>query len=408
MAGEVTAVLEVGTTRIRCLLGEMREDGSVLVVSRVETGSRGIRKGEIANRDEAISSVRKALKAAEADFRKSIHLVVLVMSGGETCSKRSTGVHRIADPEDNRAQEVLPQDVHDVVAAASKVVLPENRIRLHTVQQFFKVDDINNVVDPLGMACEELRVDVLTIHGKRSAVDNFQKLIADIPIACADAVFSGLGAAMAVADDALKQVGVLVLDLGGGTTDYLLYHEGMVQTCGSFAVGGNHITNDIAVGLHIPRRQAEELKTKEGSALSNLMERDRSISIPSVSRGFNGKIVRALTLNAIIQERMDEIFMLVKGEIDRTCPNVPLGGGVLLTGGGAHLRGARDLGQKVFNVQCSFGKPFDVHGLPSSQSGPDYASLIGAVRYAETLEKQAGPPSRWKRFLRMVWGRDDG
>ncbi len=404
MVIESTAVLEIGTGTVRVMVGDLRDDGVVSVTAIGEAESRGIRKGEIINRDDAIACVRKAIKAAEENLRKSIHSVILVTSGGQALAKKSTGIHKLVDASDNMLAEVIEADVAEVVEIARKVALPENRIKLHTLQQYFQLDDTMNITDPVGMAGEQLLVDMLTIHGKRSAVDNFRKIVDDVPIACTDAVFSGLCAARAVVNDEQKRAGVLVVDVGSGTTDFALYHDGFMQAAGSFAVGGDHVTNDIAIGLKIPTSQAEYIKLKEGSALTNLMERDHNISIPAATQGFSGKMVRAVTLNTIINARMEEIFSLVKDQIDLQCPNVPLSAGVLLTGGGAFLNGARDLGQKVFNVPCMHGKPFDVQGLSSAKDGPLYASLVGAIRYAASLRVIENKPSLGQRIIHLFWG----
>ena len=398
------AVLEIGTTTVRVMVGEVREDGEVSVIAIGETGSRGIRKGEIINRDDAIKSIRNAIKAAEENGRKSIHSVMLITSGGGAEAKKSTGIHKLVDPMDNQLSEVGQEDVDEVVEIARRVALPENRIKLHTLQQYFQVDDTINVTNPIGMASEELRVDMLTIHGKRSAVDNFRKIVDDAPIQCNDAVFGGLCSAVAVLNDEQKKAGVLVIDIGGGTTDFTLYHDGFIQAAGSFPVGGDHITNDISVGLQIPIGQAEAVKVKDGSALTNLMERDHNISIPAASQAFSGKMVRAVTLNTIVNARMEEIFSLVKERIDLECPNVPLSAGVLLTGGGSFLNGVRDLGQKVFNVPCTHGKPYFVHGLPSAKTGPLYAAHVGAMRYAASLKTVVEKPPFGKRLMNALWG----
>ncbi len=404
MSLEATAVLEVGTSTVRVMVGEVRDDGVVTIVGIGEADSLGIRKGEITNRDEAIACVRKAIKNAEKNWRKSIRSVMLITSGGQAEAKKSTGIHRVVDPADNQLAEVDETDVAEVVEIARRISLPENRIRLHTLEQYFQIDDTLNVTSPVGMACEELRVDMLTVHGKRSAVDNFKKLVDDVPIACTDAAFSGLCASMAVVSEEQKKAGVLLIDIGGGTTDFVLCYDGFVLTAGSFSVGGDHVTNDISVGLQIPLSQAEYIKKKEGCGLTNLMERDHNISIPAVSQGFGGKMVRAITLNTIINARMDEIFTLVKEQVDRQCPNVPLSAGVVLTGGGAFLTGARDLGQKVFNVPCLLGKPFDVQGLSTAKEGPMYACPIGAIRYAASLRTVEERPSLRHRVLKVLWG----
>ncbi len=408
MALEAMAVLEIGTSMIRVVVGELRDDGIVTVIGIGEAESKGIRKGEIVNRDDAIKCVRQALKAAEENRRKNIHSVMLVTSGGEARAKTSTGIHKLVDPADNQLSEVTEEDLEIVIENARKVALPENRIKLHTLQQYFQVDDMINVTHPVGLASAELRVDMLTIHGKRSSVDNFRKIVDDAPIECSDAVFSGLCSALAVVSDEQKKAGVLVIDIGGGTTDFALFHDGFVQAAGSFAVGGNHVTNDIAVGLQIPLSQAEYIKKKEGSALTNLMERDHNISLPAASQGFSGKMVRAVTLNTIINARMDEIFTLVKDQIDFQCPNVPLSAGVLLTGGGAFLNGARDLGQKVFNVPCLHGKPFDVQGLPSSSESPLFAAHVGAIRYAASLRKVEEKATFGRKLMKIFWGGSHG
>ena len=403
MGIETTAVLEIGTHSVRVLAGELREDGIVSVVGIGEAESRGIRKGEIINRDHAIASVRAAIKAAEGNLRKSIHSVVLITSGGQAGSKSSTGILKLVDPADNQLSEVAPEDIDEIVEVARKVALPENRIKLHTLQQYFQLDDMVKVAGPVGLAGEELRLDMLTIHGKRSTVENFRKIVDDVPIDCADAVFSGLCSAIAVLSDEQKKAGALVIDLGGGTTDFVLYHDGLVQAAASFAVGGEHVTNDISVGLRIPSDQAEYVKKHDGSALTNLMERDHNISIPA-TKGFSGKMVRAVTLNTVINARMDEIFTLVKNHIDRHCPNVPIGAGVLLVGGGAFLNGARDLGQKVFNAPCSHGKPFDVQGLPSAKDAPRYAAHVGCIRYAASLRQTEEKPTLGQRLAKIFWG----
>lgn len=384
MAIETTAVLEIGTGTVQVMVGEVLADGSVSVVGHGETVSRGIRKGEIVDRKIVIEDVRDALKKAEENMRGSIHSIHLLTSGGGTESKISTGTLRLVDPNDNRRVEVSEDDVAELVEISRRIALPESRIRLHTLKQFFQVDDLVDLAGPVGMEGEELRLDMLTLHGKRSTVDNLHKIVEDVPVQCNDAVFSGLCSAMAVLSDEQKKAGALVIDVGSGTTDFVLFYDGVVRFAASFGVGGDHVTNDVSVGLNIPVTQAEQHKIKDGNALTNLMERDHNISIPA-QQGFPSKMVRAVMLNIIINARMEEIFMMVKTAVDQACPNTPLGAGVLLTGGGAFLTGARDLGQKVFNVTCSYGKPFDVHGLPAAKDAPRYAAPVGCIRYVASL-----------------------
>jgi cell division protein FtsA len=402
MASEAIAVLEIGTHKIRVVVGEVREDGVVSIIGIGEAPSQdGIRKGEILNRDQALSDIRIALKAAEESLHRSIHSVHLITSGGETDSRPTSASLRLASAEENHYAEITPEDVEEVLELARRVALPQSRIRLHGFQQYFHLDDMSKIIDPVGLAGEELRVDMLTLHGKRSTVDNFQKMVEDIPIECSDAFFSALCSAQAILNDEQKKAGVLVIDLGAGTTDMVLYYDGIIQTAASFAVGGDHVANDIMVGLGISSAQAEHLKLHEGSALSNLLERDHNISIPA-ERGFSGKMVRAATLNTIINARMEELFTLVKDHIEERCPAASLGAGVLLTGGGAFLNGARDLGQKIFNAPCSLGKPLEVQGLQSIKDLPLYAAHIGAIRYATSIQEK-NPDSSWKKRIQKFF-----
>jgi len=397
-----TVVLEIGTSQIRLLAGEIRDDGALDIAGTFKLKSKGIRKGEIQDRDSAIETLREAIKAMEGILHKSIHAVYLVTSAGGVQSTVYTGCLNLVDADENLPQEIYEEDIEEVIELARKVPLPENRVKLHTLQQYFQVDDTYGVTHPQNMTGSELRLDMLTIHGKRSTVHNFQKLVDDVPIICTDAVFSGLCSALAVLPDEQKEVSTLVIDLGAGSTDFVIYSNGIVQTAGSIPVGGEHITNDISIGLTISTQQAEAVKKRDGSALTNRLERERTISIPA-QQAFSARMIRALTLNTIISARMEETFSFVKEHIDHDCPNISLSGGVLLTGGGAHLTGIRDLGEKIFNVPCSLGKPFDIHGLPAKES-LQFATLIGCIRYADSLKLPEEAPSRLKKILQFIWG----
>ena len=405
MTNDVIAALEIGTSMIRSVVCEIRDDDSISVLALSEVKSNGIRKGEIFDRNEVIDSVRHALKELELNYRKNINAIIISLSGGNTECYFSDAVSRIADPNENIPQEILQDDIVDLSNIAKRVALPSSRIKLHSFNQYFKVDDIDNVVNPLGMTCESLSLQVLTVHGKQSIVENFQKLVADVPIDCIEAIYSGLSSALAVTTEAMRKTGVVVIDIGGGTTDYCIYHDNILKLCGTFTVGGDHITNDIAAGLQIPVENAEEVKIREGNALLNLMERDRNISLPSTNNGFSGKIIRAITLNTIIEARMKEIFQLVKSDIDHKLPSLPLSGGILITGGGSYLNGARDLSQKIFNLPSMIGKPRDTQGLPSVNDGPRFSALIGAIRYFKNHEKKMTKSSNLKKILNLFWGK---
>jgi len=407
MANEDVIVLEIGTGTVRALAGKVLDDGEVLISGIGEAPSRGVRKGEIVNRDDVIGCVREALSELETNGRSVVQSVVLATSGGETRGKIGRGAVRLVEPGINQKTQVTETDVEEAMANARKTALSENRIRLHTLKRCFELDDVAKVDDPIGMTGEELRAEMLLLHGKRSAVENLRKLVEDVPVTCSDAVFSGMCSGLAVANSEQRRSGVLTIDLGEGTTDYALFFDDALQAAGSLPVGGAHVTSDVAAALKIPLLQAERIKCKEASAVINLLERERTIPIPAES-GFSGKVVRSVTLNVVTNARMEEIFMLVKERIDAEVPDVPLVAGVLLTGGGAFLNGVRDLGEKVFNAPCFFGKPFGVKGLPSGKTSMTYAVAVGCIRYVDSLAERRTRPAWTERLLRWLKGGGHG
>jgi len=201
-----------------------------------------------------------------------------------------------------------------------------------------------------------------------------------------------------------KRAGVVVIDLGGGTTDYIVFNAGLVKLAGSIAVGGDHVTADIASGLNLNRRQAEALKKKSGSALINRLQGDENISIPAES-GFSGRVVRAATLHTIINVRMEEIFKLISDKIEQDGLSGQLNAGVVLTGGGSAMEGITDLAQQVFNAPCQVGRIYDCVGLSTKQEGARFAAAIGCVRYAASQIKPELPVrAAWKVWFSKLWG----
>ena len=404
---EPIAVLEIGTSHVRALLAEVVEDGGITVTGLGEVCSEGIRKGEISEREMAVLNVAEALKKAEEEARGKIERVWLVTSGGEADCRLGDGRVNLADPEENIRSEIGDSDVDEVIAQACAVMLDEKWSRMHELSLLYSVDDVVGVQNPVGMMAEHLSLSMLVVYGKRSTIDNYRKLVEDVPIECADAIFSGYAAALAVTTEDQRKAGVLVIDLGAGTTDYVLFRDGVPWVAGAFQVAGDHITSDVMTGLNISWEQAERVKKSDGCAITNRMERETRISIPALSK-VRGKMVRASALNTIINARMEEIFMLVKRRVERKLgqEDVVLASGVVLTGGGAYLNGVDDLGTKVFNQPCLRGEIKGVKGLHSLSEAPRYATLLGAVRYADSIREKLVKLPWWKRFWRMLIGED--
>ena len=403
MAASLITALEIGTTSIKVLMGEVREDGGLMVTGIGECKSRGVRKGEIIDFELALEAVRRALETAEANAHRPIgEQIVLAASGGRAESRLHRAGIPVLNEYDEAGGEISPEDVDHVLDVARKVPLSDERIRLHTLQQHFEVDGRGGIVNPIGMLAEDLKVEMLLIHGSLSTVDNLKRLMHNVPVTCTDAAFGGFCSALAVLTPEQKRAGSVVVDLGGGTTDYVVFNSGLVKLAGSVAVGGDHITADICSGFSINRRQAEKIKIESGNAVLNRMAGEQNISIPAEG-GFSGRVVRSSALHTIINARMEETFQLIADQIEEHRLSGVLSAGIILTGGGSAMEGAADLARQVFNAPAQVGKVHECIGLSTKREGARFASVLGCIRYAAS-QVQEVPKSKMPRWLSKIWG----
>lgn len=367
--------LDIGTSKVRAVVGELREDDHLFIIGVGETPSRGVRKSEIINFETALSCTRVALHNAEDSGNVTIKQVYLMVSG---CHLQSL-VHRGSIPVLDGG-EITREHMEHVMEAARNLSLPPEREILHTISQQYFVDDQDGVVNPEGMEGTKLALDMLILHGVRNRLKNIVKLARSVPVDVEDVAFSGICAALAVLSKEDKESGVVVIDLGGGTTNFVAYAGNAIAALGSLAVGGDHITNDLAKGLRIPVRYAERLKEEVGSARIELAARGQKVELPHDSVA--GRYVRLGDLQMITSLRAEEILTLVKDQLEAKDLVHHLGAGVILTGGGAHLKGITELVEKVFGLPCFLGRPKDFSGLAMSTQGPEYATALGLLRYA--------------------------
>ncbi len=409
MAASIITALEIGTTTVKVLMAEVREDGGLMVAGTGECESRGVRKGEIIDFELALGAVRRALEAAETNSRRSIgEKVYLAASGGRAESRLHKGGIPVLNEYDEAGGEISAEDVEHALDVARKAPLAADRIRLHTLQQHFEVDGRGGIVNPAGMLAEDLKVSMLLIHGRRSTVENLKRLMQNVPVTCADAAFGGLCSALAVLTPEQKRAGSVVIDLGGGTTDYVVTNAGLVQLAGSIAVGGDHVTADICSGLNLNRRQAEKLKKESGNAIINRLAGEQNISIPAEG-GFSGQVVRSSALHAIINARMEETFQLIAEQIEENGLSGVLSAGILLTGGGSAMEGVADLARQVFNAPAHIGRVQDCTGLSTKGEGARFAAVLGCVRYAASqLQDEPKTRSTLREWLSNFWGGSRG
>lgn len=371
--------LEIGTSKVVALIGEARENGGLAIIGLGQHSSRGVRKGEVVDLENVVACVRGALHAAEESAQTTIDCVYVALSGGHLQSQVNRSTTRVLSPDG----EIGDADIKHVMSIAQAVNLPADREILHTICGHFCVDDQQSIVNPKGLTGAKLSLDMLALHGVRSRLQNTINVIRDVPMDVQDVAFSGICAGMAVLAPEHKEIGALVIDLGAGTTSYAAYSGKILTAAGAFGVGGEHVTNDISLAFNVSLRQAEFLKIEHGSAVVDLANRTRRVD-PPAEVGFPDRPVNLSSLQVVINARVREMLEMVKARIEQGGNGNCLGAGVILTGGGARLKGITELAEKVFNQPCHIGRPQDVDGLAAAIEGPEYAVAVGMVRYGFT------------------------
>lgn len=404
MAAPVVA-LEISTSKVVALVGEKREDGHIMITGMGEYPSSGLRKAEVVDYENAVVCTRGAIQAAEESARVNIRQVYLTVSGGHIQSLTNRGnmpVHRAAE-------EITQEDIESVIDIAGSISLPHDREVLHSLCQYFGVDDQQRVANPVGLEGARLSVDMLILHGVRNLLRNTVKVVRALQVDVADVAFAGLCSALAVVTPEQKRSGVLVIDLGGGATDYFAYADNVVATAGCLGIGGDHVTNDIALAFNVPISQAESLKRRSGSALIDPLVMSKRVKIPP-EMGFTGRSVSLKALHSVINARLSETLHLVRAEVEACGVLHQLGGGVILTGGGAYMAGIVELAEQELGLPCAIGKPVHVSGLSAVRDRPQYASVVGMVEYGfRTMSDDTGvsivPP--WLKGLFKVRAKEE-
>ncbi len=368
------AAIEVGTHRVRVLVGEPHEDGGIVVLGSAEQPSQGLRKSCVLELEPAVAACRAALEAAEHDSQVDIHQVHLVLSppGVECVSSKGT-VHIT-----HRDREVQPEDVERVREVARAANLPPDREVIHSIHQCYVLDRRAEVVNPTGMQASQLDQHMLLIHGDRTLIENLVNAVSNVPVDVADCAFGGLCAAMAVLTAEQKRGGVLVLDLGAGGTRYVLYAHQKLLLAGSIGIGGDHVTNDLSVGLRIPSAAAEILKVRCGCARPD--GRDQVVSVPTQSP-LGERTVNLRDAHVIIHARLEELLQLIRNKLDELNVHHVLGSGVVLTGGSAQMKGIQELVENVLDLPCSIGSIVGLAGLPDRFASTSYATVAGMLKY---------------------------
>src|SRR5213082_761722 len=373
--------LEIGTSKICVVVGESRPDGAIKILGVGQTPSRGVRKGEIVDFETAMKCVHEAVVDAEQKSDVMIRSVYVAVAGSHLQSFNNRGCVML--PEDR--DEIDEQDVEDVKINAREVSIPAQNAFLHSIIQHYHVDGQDGVLSPVGMLGQRLEADFHIIHGVRTRIQNTIRCVKELPLDVEDVVFGGLASAQVVLTQHQKDLGALVIDMGGGTTDYILYNDGAVKQSGALGVGGDHITNDISMGLRIPMARAEKLKIEEGSCILGNCFPGEMILLKDDS-GFAGKEIERETLNTIIHLRLRETLELLKRQLDEESFINFIGEGIFITGGCSLLRGIDNLAEEIFEIPAHLAHAQTTWGVTSAVEDPQFSTAIGLVRFAQVMQ----------------------
>ena len=365
--------LDIGTTKICAIVGNATEDG-IDIVGIGSSPSRGLRKGVVINIDSTVASIRKAVEEAELMAGCEIKSVYAGIAGGHIKGFNSQGVIAIKN------REVCSDDVKRVIDAAKAIAIPMDREVIHILPQEFIIDDQDGIREPLGMSGVRLEAKVHIVTGAVASAQNIIKSCNRAGLDVADIVLEQLASSEAVLSADEKELGVALVDVGGGTTDIAIFVDGAIKHTSVLSLGGNHLTNDIAVGLRTPMAEAEKIKQKYGCCMASLVGKDETIEVPSVG-GRKPRILSRQLLSEILEPRVEEIFTLVNREIVKSGLEDLIASGVVITGGSTILEGMPELAEQVFNLPVRRGLPQRIGGLVDVVNSPAYATGVGLVVY---------------------------
>jgi len=403
LAGENLIVgLDIGTTKVCVIIGQLNDSGQLEITGVGTTPSRGLRRGVVINIETTVRSIAAAVEAAEMMSGREVISVYTGIAGGHIEGINSRGVVAVT----GRGREITREDVDRVIDAAKAVVIPMDREVLHVIPQEFVVDDQGGIKNPIGMIGIRLEAEVHIITGAVTSAQNIVKCVNRAGFKVNDIVLEPLASSKAVLTQDEKELGVLLIDIGGGTTDVLLHMEGAPYHTEVLSVGGDQVTNDISIMLKTPLEAAEKLKVQAGCCYAPLVQEDEEVHIPGVG-GRPPRTIMRSELVEIIQPRMTEILGMIREQIERKGYLNILGGGVVVTGGGSLLTGTAELATEIFNLPARTGYPVKLGGLVEEYYNPIYATgvglvLSGAARrdvgYMDTSSSEQTFSSVWDRM----------
>ncbi len=387
MEERIVVGLDIGTTKVCAVVASMNEDNQVNILGLGKAPSDGLNRGVVVNIDRTVNAIRTAIEQAEHASGVDVRSVNVGIAGDHIRSLRSKGVITIT----NRDNEITPQDVDRLIEDCQRIMLPTDQQILHVIPQEFIVDGQDGINDPIGMSGMRMEAEVHIVTGLVSAAKNLYRCVEKAGYQVADIILEPLASSYAVLDEEEKEAGVILVDIGGGTTDIAIFHDNTIRHTAVIAIAGQKVTDDIRIGLGVLEEQAIKLKHEHGLAFMPLVENEEIIVVPGIS-GRQPKEIKKSILAQIIQARMEEILEIVAYEIKRSKYADKLSAGVVFSGGGALVQGLPELAQEVFGMDAKIGYPYRIKGgLVNEVKSPIYATSVGLVMHALTQRPQLEP-----------------
>ncbi len=376
MTSNMIVALDIGTSKVVCLVGEIGLDGTIDIVGIGSHESRGLKRGVVVNIESTVHSIQRAVEEAELMAGCKIHSVTVGVAGSHINSMNSHGIVAVRDGE------VMEHDLERVIDAARAVAIPADQKILHILPQEYVIDNQEGIREPLGMSGVRLEAKVHLVTGAVNAVQNIEKCVKRCGLALDNAVLEQLASSYAVLTEDEKELGVCMVDMGGGTTDIAIFTGGAIRHTAVIPIAGDQVTNDIAMALRTPTPHAEEIKIKYACALAQLASADDTIKVPSVGDRPARDLSRQ-ALAEVVEPRYDELFTLVQAELRRSGFEDLVAAGIVLTGGTAKMEGAVELAEEIFHMPVRLALPKGVRGMGDILNSPIYATGIGLLQYAK-------------------------
>ena len=375
--------LDIGTSKVVALVGEVTPDGSIEVIGMGRHRSKGLKRGVVVNIEATVHSIQRAVEEAELMAGCEIRSVYAGIAGSHIRSLNSHGIVAIRDFEVSQA------DVDRVIDAAKAVAIPADQKILHILPQEFIIDNQGSIREPIGMSGVRLESRVHMVTGAVSAAQNIIKSVRRCGLEVNDIILEQLASSHAVLTEDEKELGVCLIDIGGGTTDIAVFSDGAIRHTAVIPIAGDQVTNDIAMALRTPTNAAEDIKIKYASALAELASPSNMIEVPSINER-PGRKISAKALADVVSARYEELFTLVRNEIRRSGFEELIAAGIVLTGGASNVHGALELAELTFEMPVRKGSPQNVSGLSEAISNPIYATGVGLLLYGFQQQYEAG------------------